>query len=111
MRAARLKELANSGPSRIPMLPDVPTMTEACYPFTNYSWYGLLAPAKTPPAIVKKLNIAVNQVLKDPAVVQRLRELNFTDLPQNTPEQFAATIQKDLHDWSVLIKDIGLTIE
>ncbi len=111
VRAGRLKALANSGPSRIPMLPDVPTMTEAGYPFTNYSWYGLLAPAKTPPAIVKKLNIAVNQVLKDPVVVQRLRELNFTDLPQNTSEQFAATIQKDLHDWSVLIKDIGLTLE
>ena len=111
VRAGRLKALANSGPSRIPMLPDVPTMTEAGYPFTNYSWYGLLAPAKTPPAIVKKLNIAVNQVLKDPAVVQRLLELIFTDMPQNTPEQFAATIQKDLHDWSVLIKDIGLTIE
>ena len=111
VRAGRLKALANSGPSRIPMLPDVPTMTEAGYPFTNYSWYGLLAPAKTPPAIVKKLNTAVNQVLKDPAVVQRLRELNFTDLPQNTPEQFAATMQKDLHDWSVLVKDIGLTLE
>jgi len=111
VRAGRLKALANSGPSRIPMLPDVPTMTEAGYPFTNYSWYGLLAPAKTPPAIVKKLNVAVNQVLKDPAVVQRLRELNFTDLPQNTPEQFAATMQKDLHDWSVLIKEIGLTLE
>jgi tripartite-type tricarboxylate transporter receptor subunit TctC len=111
VRAGRLKALANSGPSRIPMLPDVPTMTEAGYPFTNYSWYGLLAPAKTPPAIVKKLNLAVNQVLKDPAVVQRLRELNFTDLPQNTSEQFAATIQKDLHDWSALVKDIGLTLE
>jgi len=111
VRAGRLKALANSGPSRIPMLPDVPTMTEAGYPFGNYSWYGVLAPAKTPPAIVKKLNAAVNQVLKDPAVVQRLRELNFTDLPQNTPEQFAATMQKDLHDWSVLVKDIGLTLE
>ncbi|SEL99449.1 Tripartite-type tricarboxylate transporter, receptor component TctC [Variovorax sp. YR750] len=111
VRAGRLKALANSGPSRIPMLPDVPTMTEAGYPFTNYSWYGVLAPAKTPPAIVKKLNVALNQVLKDPAVVQRLRELNFTDLPQNTPEQFAATMQKDLHDWSVLVKDIGLTLE
>jgi tripartite-type tricarboxylate transporter receptor subunit TctC len=111
VRAGRLKALANSGPSRIPMLPDVPTMTEAGYPFTTYAWYGLLAPVKTPPAIVKKLNEAVNQALRDPAVVRRLRELNFTDLPQNTPEQFAATIQKDLHDWGALVKDIGLTPE
>ncbi|WP_240648562.1 Bug family tripartite tricarboxylate transporter substrate binding protein [Variovorax beijingensis] len=111
VRAGRLKALANSGPSRIPMLPDVPTMTEAGYPFTTYAWYGLLAPAKTPPAVVRRLNEAVNQALKDPVVVQRLRELNFTDLPQNTPEQFAATIQKDMRDWGALVKDIGLTPE
>ncbi|MGJ7570593.1 Bug family tripartite tricarboxylate transporter substrate binding protein [Variovorax sp. RB2P76] len=111
VRAGRLKALANSGPSRIPMLPDVPTMTEVGYPFTTYAWYGLLAPAKTPPAVVKKLNEAVNQALKDPAVVRRLRELNFTDLPQNTPEQFAETIQQDLRDWGTLVKDIGLTLE
>ena len=55
--------------------------------------------------------MAVNPVLKDPAVVLRMRELNFTDLPQNTPEQFAATIQKDMHDWGALVKDIGLTLE
>ena len=111
VRAGRLKALANSGPSRIPMLPDVPTMTEVGYPFTTYSWYGLLAPAKTPPAVVKKLSEAVNRALKDPAVVQRLRELNFTDLPQNTPEQFAATIRQDLRDWGALVKDIGVSLE
>ncbi|MBS75700.1 MULTISPECIES: tripartite tricarboxylate transporter substrate binding protein [unclassified Variovorax] len=111
VRAGRLRALANSGPSRIPMLPEVPTMTESGYPFTTYAWYGVLAPAKTPPAIVKKLNEAVNRALRDPAVVQRLRELNFTDLPQNTPEQFAATLRQDLRDWGALVKDIGLQPE
>jgi len=111
VRAGRIRALANSGPSRIPMLPDVPTMTESGYPFTTYAWYGLLAPAKTPPAVVKKLNEAVNQVLRDPAVVRRMYELNFNDLPQNTPEQFAATIQKDMRDWGALVKEIGLTPE
>jgi len=89
----------------------VPTMTESGYPFTTYAWYGVLAPAKTPPAVVKKLNEAVNRALRDPAVVQRLRELNFTDLPQNTPEQFAATLRQDLRDWGALVKDIGLQPE
>jgi len=111
VRAGRIRALANSGPSRIPMLPDVPTMTESGYPFTTYAWYGLLAPAKTPVAVVKKLNEAVNQVLRDPAVVRRMYELNFNDLPQNTPEQFAATIQKDMRDWGALVKEIGLTPE
>jgi tripartite-type tricarboxylate transporter receptor subunit TctC len=111
VRAGRIRALANSGPSRIPMLPDVPTMTESGYPFKNYAWYGVLAPAKTPPAIVKKLNEAVNQALRDPALVRRMHELNFNDLPQNTPEQFAATIRQDLQDWGALVKDIGLTLE
>jgi tripartite-type tricarboxylate transporter receptor subunit TctC len=111
VRAGRLKALANSGPSRLPMLPDVPTMTEAGFPFHNYAWYGLLAPAGTPPAIVNKLNEAVNATLKDPAFVQRMRELNFSDLPQTTPAQFAATIAQDLRDWAVLVQAIGLQLQ
>lgn len=111
VRAGRLKALATSGPSRLPMLPDVPTMTEAGFPFRNYAWYGLLAPAGTPPAIVQQLNEAVNATLKDPAFVQRMRELNFSDLPQTTPEQFATTIAQDLRDWAVLVKAIGLQLQ
>ncbi len=111
VRAGRLKALANSGPARLPLLPGVPTMTEAGFPFTNYAWYGMLAPAKTPPAIVKKLNEAVNAVLQDPAVVARLHELNMTDFALGTPEQFGATIEKDLRDWNTLVKAIGLQLE
>ena len=111
VRAGRLKALANSGPSRLPMLPDVPTMTEAGFPFHNYAWYGLFAPAKTPPAVVHKLNEAVNAALQDRAVVQRMRELNFNDLPQTTPGQFGATIAQDLRDWAALVKSIGLQLE
>lgn len=111
VRAGRLKVLANSGPSRLPLLPEVPTMTEAGFPFSTYAWYGVLAPAKTPPAIVKKLNEAVNAVLQEPAVVARLLELNLTDFALGTPEQFGATIQKDLRDWAALVKAIGLQLE
>jgi len=44
-------------------------------------------------------------------VVRRMYELNFNDLPQNTPDQFATTIRNDLRDWGALVKDIGLTLE
>lgn len=111
VRSGRVKALGYSGPSRLPMLPDVPTLNEAGYPFRNYTWYGVFAPAKTPPAIVAKLNAAINQALKDPDVVKRLREFNITDLPQNTPAQFAATLNQDLRDWSTLVKGIGLSLE
>ncbi len=111
VRAGRVRALANSGPSRVPSMPDVPTMNEAGFPFSNYPWYGLLAPAKTSPAIVNKLNAALNAALQDPAVVQRMRDLNFVDLPLTTPAQFGETIAKDTRDWGVVVKSIGLQLD
>ena len=68
-------------------------------------------PAKTPPAIVNKLNAAIVAALKDPAVVKRLHDMNFTDIPLTTPDQFKATIAKDLRDWEVLVKAVGVTLD
>ena len=111
VQAGRVKALASSTPTRLPQLPDVPTLNEAGYPFTTYSWYVVFAPGKTPPAIVAKLNEAIQTALKDPVVAKRMLELNFTDLPLATPEQFKATVAKDLQDWTALIKSIGLTLD
>ena len=111
VKAGRVKALAYSGPERLPMLPDVPTMTQAGFPFKNYTWYGFFVPAKTPPAIVKRLNEEIYRALQDPAVTQRLRELNFTDLPRPTPEQFKEVLRQDLQDWSAPVKSIGITLD
>jgi len=111
VRAGNVKALAYSGPSRVPLLPDVPTMNEAGYPFKNYSWYGLFAPAGTPPEIVERLNQAVNKALQDPAVKQRMHELNFTDLPANTPQEFGATLRQDLADWRTLVEAVGVKLD
>lgn len=111
VKAGRVRALANSGPKRLPMLPDVPTMTEAGYPFTTYSWYGLLAPARTPPDIIERLNAAVQKALVDPEAVRRMRELNFDDLPQTTPAQFGSVIRQDLQDWRGLIRSINLSLD
>lgn len=111
VKAGRVKALAYSGASRLPMLPDVPTMNEAGYPFKNYTWYGFFVPAKTPQPIVKRLNEEIYRALKDPAVAKRLHELNFTDLPQPTPEQFKDVIRQDLQDWNTLVKAVGVTLD
>ncbi len=111
VRSGRVRALAYSGPGRVPMLPDVPTMTESGYPFKNYSWYGVFAPAKTPPAIVQRLNAEINRALKDPAVIKRMHELNFTDLPLTTPEQFGATLRQDLQDWGALVRSVGVSLD
>jgi len=111
IREGRLKALVTSTPSRTPQLPDVPTLNDVGYPFTAYAWYGMFAPAKTPPAIVAKLNAATQMALKDPAVIKRMNELNFNDLPLTTPDQFKATVASDYKTWSKVIQDIGLTLD
>ncbi|MFT3779123.1 MAG: tripartite tricarboxylate transporter substrate binding protein [Ottowia sp.] len=111
VKAGRVKAIAYSGPGRLPMLPDVPTLNESGYPFDNYTWYGFFVPAKTPPAIVDKLNAAIVGALKDPAIVKRLHEMNFTDIPLTTPQQFSATLAQDLKDWSALVKSVGVTLD
>ena len=111
VKAGRVKALAHSSSGRLPSLPEVPSMTEAGYPFKNYSWYGIFAPAKTPPAIVARLNEQVLHALRDPALVQRMRELNFSDLPMTTPQQFTQTLIQDLDDWSQLVKETGVQLD
>ncbi|MGH6625669.1 MAG: Bug family tripartite tricarboxylate transporter substrate binding protein [Burkholderiaceae bacterium] len=111
VRAGKLRALATSGPTRVPRLPEVPTLTEAGYPFSTYSWYGLFAPAGTPRPIVQKLNAAVQEMLREPATVERFRELNFTDLPQTTPEQFSEIVRHDMAQWGELVRSLDLKLE
>ena len=111
LTGGRVKALAYSGPARVPYMADVPTLTESGYPFKNYSWFGVFAPAKTPPAIIKRLNEEINKAQQDPAVIKRLEAVGFTDLPKRTPEEFNAVIKQDLQDWSELIKSVGITLD
>lgn len=111
VRAGRVRALAHSGDKRIPTQPDLPSLTEAGYPFRNYSWYGVFAPARTPQPIVDKLNAAVNQLLQDPVTARKLAELNLTDLPRTTPAQFSATLRQDLADWSRLVREVGVQLD
>lgn len=99
IQAGKLRPLAIAWPQRIEAIKDVPTLAEAGYPQLNQPvWYGLLAPAGTPPEIIKKLRDAAVIALKDPNVVKVLDEQGST-ASGNTPEQFAAEI-KAQYDWA-----------
>ena len=111
IKAGKLRALAYSGPSRLPALHDVPTLTEAGYPFALYAWYGLFAPAGTPAAVIAKLNAEMNKLLADPAFKERLAQLNLNDVPQNTPEQFAKNVRDDLSGWGTVIREIGIKLD
>ena len=111
VRTGKVRALAISGPTRAPRMPDVPTLNEAGYPFNAYSWYGLFAPSSTPKPIIAKLNAALLSVLQEPTTVEKLRELNFSDIPLTTPEQFADTVQKDWRQWGDLARSLNLALD
>lgn len=111
VRQGRLRALALSGSTRMPALPEVPTLTEAGHPFTAYSWLGLFAPAGTPDSIVKQLNRSLNRAFQDPAVRLRLAHLQFTELHQVTPTEFRATLKQDMLEWRRLVSKLDLRLE
>lgn len=114
VKSGKLKAIAVSGAQRSASLPDVPTFIESGLPelkdFAVDSWVGLLAPAKTPPAVLAKLNAELNAVLNDPAVRERLGVLGIEPTP-GTPEQFRQQMQRDLAAYGPIVKAAGIKLE
>ena len=111
VRAGKLRPLAVTTGSRSPLFPDVPSTREALSPgFTLDAWYGLLAPAGTPPAIVERLNAEVRKVLADPAVRETLVNGSH-EIVGSTPAEFARVIASDLRVWTDLAVRLKVTAE
>lgn len=109
IKAGRLKGLAISSLTRVAALPDVPTVTEAGFPgFEERSWVGYFAPAKTPAAIVMKLNAEINPILGVPDVKSRLDSMGLETKP-GSPEAFAGYLKSEVTKWAKIIKTTGIT--
>jgi tripartite-type tricarboxylate transporter receptor subunit TctC len=99
MQAGTLRALAVTSKERSSIVPDVPTIAESGYPgFDVIAWHGIFAPAKTPPAIIKKLNAEFVKALKDPET-KELLEKQAMQTVGNSPEQFIAFIKQDIAIW------------
>jgi tripartite-type tricarboxylate transporter receptor subunit TctC len=108
IRAGKLRALAVASDKRFPLLPDVPTVAEAGLPGYDASvWWGLVAPAKTPPEIVRQLNAETNKALANPAFASKLNDLGVVVTPE-TPDQFAAFVKSQADLWSGVIKSAGI---
>jgi tripartite-type tricarboxylate transporter receptor subunit TctC len=105
IQAGTLLPLGVASDKRDAVLPDVPTFAEEGYPNTNASnWYALLAPAKTPPAVIAKLNKAVNDALNDPQVHDKLVKTGAT--PVGGPPESLATFMKAEYDkWGRVVQE------
>jgi tripartite-type tricarboxylate transporter receptor subunit TctC len=111
VKSGKLHAVAVSSAQRAPSMPDVPTFIEAgVTDFDINSWVGLLAPAKTPRAVVDKLNTELNAVLNDPVVRDRLNTLGITASPGG-PERFGRDMARDLSRYAAVVKAAGIKAE
>jgi tripartite-type tricarboxylate transporter receptor subunit TctC len=111
IKSGKLRVLAVTTPQRWPGTPELPTMQEAGVPgFAITQWYGMIAPAKTPPAIVNKLSKEISRLLHQPDVKEKLAA-DGADAVGNTPEQFGAHIKAEIVKYSKVVKQIGLKAE
>ncbi len=111
LKDGRLKAIGVSSAKRSPVLPDVPTFAESGLAgFEVSSWYGLLAPAKTPRPIIDRLQREVNAVLQLPEIREKYLRGGFEPVG-NKPDEFAAQIRADLARWQKVVKDANLEME
>jgi tripartite-type tricarboxylate transporter receptor subunit TctC len=100
VRSGAVRPLGVTGLKRNPVLPNVPTFKESGYEdFDGLTWYGIVGPAKLPPAIVKKLNDALGQVLAQPDFRQKLSSEALETMPM-TPDQFGQYIAREVAHWT-----------
>jgi tripartite-type tricarboxylate transporter receptor subunit TctC len=108
VQAGKLRVLGVTSPKRMPSLPNVPTIAEEGLPgYETGSWYGILAPAGTPPDVVNRLNAEINKALKDPEVRERLAN-DAADPVGGSPQVFAEHIRAELVRMKLYAGDIKL---
>jgi len=111
IKSGKVKPIAISSAKRSPLLPDVPTFAEAGLPqIESYAWYGFFAPAKTPPAVVARINAEAQKVMKG-AEFQKVLADTGSDYVGDTPDNFARFVQAEHARWSKVVKQSGATVD
>lgn len=111
VRAGKLKALAVATPRRSPLAPDVPTMDEAGVAgFTGGTWWGVLAPARTPAPVVDRLSREIAAIVRAPDVTQTFTERGF-EAAGNNPAEFRAFIESEIRRWLKVAQGAGIKPE
>ena len=106
VKGGKLRALAVTGRIRLPQLPEVPTLYEVMKNDLTIqeSWFGMWAPSKTPPDVVKKLFNATVKALADPALRQQFEAAGGVAAPSESPEAFAAFVRREYAKWGEIVK-------
>ena len=106
-RAGKLRALAlTSSTKRSPLFPDLPPLADTVPGFENPIWYGVAVPARTPPAVVKRLHAEYTQVLQNAEVRQRLAGMGY-EVSAGSSEQFGARIRNEVAKWPKVVEAMG----
>lgn len=108
LKSGKLRALGASGLKRVPALPGVPTIAEQGYPgFDVVAWFGIWAPAGTPPDVLRKLNTEIDAILKLPDVVERLTGLGV-EIMGGSREAFSAYHRSEFDKWTTFLRNTGI---
>ncbi|MGH8035553.1 MAG: tripartite tricarboxylate transporter substrate-binding protein, partial [Lysobacterales bacterium] len=111
VKGGKLKALGIAGDKRSPVLPDVPTLAEQGIANVSMSqWYALFAPAKTPRAVIERLNRELNSVLADKAVQKKIEDQG-AEVETSTPEQLKTLVQKEVVRWKGVVTAAKIKVE
>ena len=110
VNAGKLKLLGVATPKRMVSLPNVPTIAETLPGFESAAWFAIVAPPKTPQAIIVKVNADVNEALKDPELRKRLDGLS-AEIVGGTPQATVAYMKEEVERWNNIIKSAGVKLE
>jgi len=111
IKSGKIRALATTGLKRDPLMPDVPTVAEQGYPgFDTLNWYAYVVPAKTPKAVVDRLNQVLVRILKDPDVVKELEMKGLSPSP-STPAELATYMKREYDTWAQVVKKAGIKPE
>jgi tripartite-type tricarboxylate transporter receptor subunit TctC len=109
IQGGKLKAIAHTGKGRLGTLPDLPSVQETIPGFEGYEWNGVFVPAKTPQAIIDKLNAGLNEVIKQPDIIARMKQLNV-DTRANTPAEFRTFVAAETAKWGKVVNDAGIKL-
>lgn len=110
VKSGRVRSLGVAGDKRSPFAPDIPTIVEGGVPYTSELWWGLAAPGKTPPEIVRKLSETLQQALQTPALGKRYAAEGGEPI-RTTPQGFSKFVLGEVEQWRQVAKKSGVTLK
>lgn len=109
VQSGKVRAIVHTGKGRLGTMPELPAAQDTIPGFEAYEWNGVFVPTGTSPEIVQKLNAGLNEVIKHPDIIARMKQLNV-DTKANTPDEFRAFVTAETEKWGKLVHEAGIKL-